>query len=347
MRNGISVYAGLDYSIQENILLIEKAASLGMNKIFTSVQIPETDNGESFFDDFAMIMAVGIANNFEIIIDVNRENISDFNFDGVTLRLDDGFGISEIVELSRARKIILNASTVTKDFLVTLANSGADFENISALHNFYPHLFTGLDINFFMNQNKIFHDFGITVGAFITSLEGRRRAPFREGLPTLEDCRNFNTDLSARFLAALDTDFIIIGDGLPTDYELESVAMITDNEIILQAQIFTENLIAVEMLNYIFTCRPDISKFVIRAMEGRQILKLLGETIEPENLIERNFGDITIDNKNFGRYVGEVQIVKNLLPADSRVNVVASILEEEKFLLRYFKPQKKFSFRLV
>lgn len=100
-------------------------------------------------------------------------------------------------------------------------------------------------------------------------------------------------------------------------------------------------------MNYIFTCRPDISKYAIRAVEGRQILKLSGGIIEAENSVERNFGDITIDNKNFGRYAGEVQIVKNFMPADSRVNVVASISEEEKFLIRYIKPHKKFSFRLV
>lgn len=347
MQTGISVYAGLDYSIQENISLIEKAASLGMKKIFTSAQIPETDDSEKFLDDFSMIMAVGMSNNLEIIIDVNRENISDFNIDGVTLRLDDGFSISEIVDLSRARKIILNASTVPKSFLITLENSGADFENISALHNFYPHLYTALDTDFFIAQNENFHEFGISVGAFAASLNGRRRAPLYEGLPTLEESRNFSTDLSARFLAALDTDFIIVGDGLPTDEELENVAAISDNEIIMQAKLSSANLVSAEMLNYVFTCRPDISKYAIRAVEGRQILKLSGGIIEAENSVERNFGDITIDNKNFGRYAGEVQVVKNFMPADSRVNVVASILDEEKFLIRYIEPHKKFSFRLV
>lgn len=349
MRNGISVYAGLGYTVEENISLIEKAASLGMKRIFTSANIPETDSDdEKFFDDFATIIALAVENGFEIILDVNSENVSDFDFDGLTLRLDDGFEVSQIVELSKQRKIQLNASTVTNKFLISLKNNGANFENITALHNFYPHIYTGLDSYFFENQNKILHDFGISVGAFVPSAEGRRRSPLFEGLPTLEDCRNFSTDLSARFLAALGTDFIIIGDGLPTDRECESVAAIKSDEVIMQAKLLTDDETSIEILNNTFTRRPDVSKSVIRAVEGRQILKSLGGTIEPDNSPrERNFGDITIDNSNFGRYAGEIQIVEDILPPDSRVNVIASILEEESFLKGYIRPRQKFSFRLT
>ena len=347
MINGISVYAGLGYGIEENIFLIEKAASFGMGKIFTSAQIPESfEDSEKFFDDFVTIIAAAVSNGFEIILDVNAENISNFDLKGLTLRLDDGFDISQIVELSRQRKIQLNASTVTNDFLVSLKNNGADFENISALHNFYPHIHTGLDTYFFENQNKILHDFGISVGAFVQSSEGKKRPPLYEGLPTLEDCRNFSTDLSARFLAALGTDFIIIGDGIPTNEECESVAALVDDEVIMQARLLTDDKISTEILSYVFTRRPDVSKSVIRAIEGRQILKLLGGTVTPDNFPrERNFGDVTIDNQNFGRYEGEVQIVENILPPDPRENIVASILEEESFLKGYIKPQQKFSFR--
>lgn len=349
MRNGISVYAGLGYSIEENISLINKAASLGMSRLFTSANIPETDSdSEKFFDNFIMIIAAAVENNFEIILDVNSESIFEFDFDGLTLRLDDGFEVSQIAELSKLRKIQLNASTVTKEILTLLKNTGANFKNITALHNFYPHPNTGLDSYFFENQNKILHDFEISVGAFVSTAEGRKRSPLFEGLPTLEDCRNFSTDLSARFLAALGTDFIIIGDGLPTDKECKSVAEIVSDEVIMQAKLLTDDKTSVEILKNSFTRRPDISKSVIRAVEGRQILKSLGGTIEPDNFPqERNFGDVTIDNSNFGRYEGEIQIVENILPPDSRVNIIANILEKESFLKGYIKPRQKFSFRFI
>ncbi len=346
MKNGISVFAGLNCTLEENILLIEKSAKLGLNRLFTSAQIPETS--DDAFEDFATILNCALENNFEIILDVNPATVSEFNFDGVTLRLDDGFTVEKTAELSCVRKICLNASTVTLNFLNALKNSNADFKNISALHNYYPRIETGLDTYYFENQNKILQDFEIEVGAFVPSFEGKRRPPLCEGLPTLEDCRNFSTDLSARFLAAIGTDFVIIGDSLPTDLEIFSISEIMENEVILNAKLFTENPTAGELLNYKFTRRPEISKSVIRAVESRQILKSIGGHITPENsAVERVFGDITIDNTNFGRYEGELQIVDDILPADSRVNVVGSVLEAENFLTRYIKPNQKFSFRFI
>ncbi len=349
MQNGISVYAGLGYKLAENISLIQKAAKLGLKRLFTSAQVPEAAvNSEKFFNEFADIITVAATNDFEIIIDVNPENVDEFNLDGLILRLDDGFTVAQIVELSKRRKIQLNASIVDEDFLQKLFERKANFKNISALHNFYPHLNTGLDAYFFVDQNKMLHDLGISVGAFVPSLEGKRRPPFGEGLPTLEDCRNFSTDLAARFLAALGTDFIIIGDGLPTDEEIEAVANIRENEVIMNAKLLTDDLTSVDLLNNSFTRRPDISKSVIRAVEGRQILKKIGGKIAADDFpVERSFGDITIDNEKFGRYAGEVQIVEDVLPADARTNTVARIIDEEIFLTGYIKPRQKFSFRFI
>ncbi len=349
MENGISVYAGLGYKQKENINLIKFAAKVGMKRLFTSTHIPESNaDGENFFNEFAEIITAAATNDFEIILDVNPDNIEEFNVSGLTLRLDDGFSVEEIVELSKTSKIQLNASTVTNEFLTILLNLNANFSNISALHNFYPHVQTGLDTYFFINQNKMLHDFGINVGAFVPTFEGKKRAPLFEGLPTLEDCRNFSTDLSVRFLTALGADFIIIGDGLPTEEEIIAVASAKENEVVISAKLLTDDLTSIELLKNTFTRRPDISKSVIRAVEGRKFLKQIGGNIEPENFsVERNFGDITIDNKNFGRYAGEIQIVENILPADERVNVVARIIDEEIFLADYIKPNQKFSFRFI
>ena len=348
MQNGISIYAGLDYDSEDNLSLIETAADMGFKRVFTSAQVPEVSNPETFQEDLADILATATLNGFEIILDVNANNFAEYNFDGITLRLDDGFNDEQIAEISRARKIMLNASTITEGFLNDLLGHGANFENISALHNFYPHPHTGLDSYFFSNQNAILQDFGISVGAFVPSKDGKRRLPLREGLPTLEDCRNFSTDLSARFLAALGVDFIIIGDGQPTYEELQALAAIQSDEVILHAQLLSNDLTTAEILSRKFTRRADIAKSVIRAIEGRQYLKEIGGKIPREEPnIERGFGDITIDNDGFGRYAGEVQIVQDILPADERVNIAAHLLDEEIFLMGYIKPRQKFSFKFV
>lgn len=43
MENGISIYLGLDNTIEENLQLIKTAYKYGIKRIFTSLHIPETN----------------------------------------------------------------------------------------------------------------------------------------------------------------------------------------------------------------------------------------------------------------------------------------------------------------
>ena len=123
MTNGISCYTGLNVSPEENIALIEKAADLGLKRLFTSALIPEATQSVKFFEDFTNVLVTAVTKDFEIILDVNPDNYENFDFEGLTLRLDDGFTPEEIATLSNSRKILINASTVTKNFLQTLKTS--------------------------------------------------------------------------------------------------------------------------------------------------------------------------------------------------------------------------------
>jgi hypothetical protein len=58
-------------------------------------------------------------------------------------------------------------------------------------------------------------------------------------------------------------------------------------------------------------------------------------------------GYITIDNKDYLRYCGELQICKKDLPADKRVNVVGKIVEDELFLIPYIQDATKFMLKEV
>lgn len=85
--------------------------------------------------------------------------------------------------------------------------------------------------------------------------------------------------------------------------------------------------------NYItdhFHNRSDLARDVIRLEEARFLIK---ENIQPQNTIERKKGSITMDNLNYGRYMGEIQITKVDLPSDQRVNVIGSIREDNLDLL--------------
>ena len=346
MQNGISVYAGLDCSIEENLNLLETAISLGLRRIFTSVAIPEAN--QNYDTEFATILATAIENNLEIILDITPETISTFDFaldfEQITPRLDDGFNPMQIAALSHIRRIMLNASTVDENLLMELIELKADFSNISALHNFYPQVYSGLDITYFRSQNQLLHKFGIPTGAFAASLNGRRRAPLAEGLPTVEFTRNFPTNFTARYLSALGTDFIIISDSLPTYEECAAIANIKHDEITLHANLLSNDPISTKLLSKTFIARPEISPCIIRAANSRSPKNF----IEPDNNPKsRKPGDITINNANFRRYMGEVQIVKMDLPADLRVNTVAKIADIDLLLLECLNSNQAFAFRFV
>ncbi len=344
MKNGISVYSGLNCSIEENIALIETAAEFGLKRLFTSVNIPEADSGS---DDFAIILATAIEKDFEIILDITPETISTFDFaldfEQITPRLDDGFNPMQISALSHIRPIMLNASTVSENLLITLTELEADFANISALHNFYPQIYSGLDANYFKEQNQMLHRFGIETGAFAATLNGRRRPPLMEGLPTIEFTRNFSTDFSARYLTALGTDFVMISDSLPTIDECADIANLKADEIVFNATLNNEDSTIKNFLSKTFISRPEISPCIVRAANSRNS----GETIFDDIPQSRRVGDITINNVNFGRYMGEVQIAKIDLPADVRVNSAAHIVDTDLILLECLGSNKKFSFRFV
>ena len=43
MENGISLYPGLDNTLEENLQLLDAAAKYGIRRVFTSLHIPETN----------------------------------------------------------------------------------------------------------------------------------------------------------------------------------------------------------------------------------------------------------------------------------------------------------------
>ena len=54
-----------------------------------------------------------------------------------------------------------------------------------------------------------------------------------------------------------------------------------------------------------------------------------------------------IDNKDYLRYMGELEIIKKSQPADKRSNVVGRVTECELFMLKYITPGRKFSFQFA
>ena len=356
MQNGISLYLGLDNTFAENIALLNLAHKYNIKRLFTSLHIPET-NVITLKNELQQILSLAKQYDIEVISDVSPNTLTlldlpKLNPDELiklgisTIRLDFGYNADEIAKLSHsAIKIQFNASTITKDFLETLQANGTDFSHIDALHNFYPREGTGLSLDTLIFQNELLHSYNIKVGAFIPSYN-RARSPMKKGLPTLENHRYKSADFDMRHLSQLDIDSIFIGDSLPNESEIKGLSNLSTDYLTIKAKKITHDEFIIKTLeNTIFTARIDQAQTAIRTQESRALFK--HHTINPEYIATRNIGAITLDNINYARYMGELQIITTAQNRDSKVNTIAQIIKSDLALLPLIKPNSKFKIELI
>ena len=202
VHKGISLYPGLGMSLDEMLQRLEEAAGLGVDRLFLSFHIPETDPA-AFECQVAPLLARARALGLAAVGDLVPGKPVPDNLP--CLRLDDGFTPDRVAELQRDdpdRTLVLNASAVTESQLEALQQAQVDFGRVEALHNFYPHPHTGISVPYFLKQNALLRRYGIPSGAFVASQAGKR-GPLHEGLPTLEQDRHRSVSIGARQLAAL------------------------------------------------------------------------------------------------------------------------------------------------
>lgn len=359
MQTGISLYPGLEQYDAPFRDLIATYASYSISRIFTSLHIPETD-AESLRRQLQDLLQAARQYDMDVIADVSPTtqdllSLSELSPSSLlalgitTARLDYGFTVAQTALWSRVMKVQLNASTIQPAYLDALAAEGADFTNIDSLHNFYPRPNTGLSDDFFRRQTALLHDRGIPVGAFIPSLT-QPRGPLYEGLPTLEADRTKSCDWSSRHVALLGADSIFIGDAHPSIAELEALQARegeTKHVVVLTAQLLTRDWQMQDFLSHTFTSRLDEAADVIRAQESRALAKAYPLTPDRTVIRPRAIGDITVDNTDFLRYAGELQIIKRPLPYEKRTNIVARIVPEDIPFLPYLTPGTAFRFRFL
>ncbi|MDQ0217091.1 DUF871 domain-containing protein [Peribacillus cavernae] len=341
---GLSIYLGkLGLSEQEQYL--KTMSSAGFKSVFTSLHIPEDDPSQ--FKELLQSLGIQAKKyNMEVMADISPatltnlgysyETIPEINSWGVTgLRMDYGIPPEIIAELSNIMKISLNASTLEEAFIDRLVQYGINFSQTEAWHNFYPRPETGLEKISFIRRNNWLRDRGLTVQAFIPGNKVLR-GPLFQGLPTLEDHRHLSP-----FSAYLDlkktcfVDKILIGDLSITNATLSQFLASHKGLIPIRYSLFhtdgnTNTILQIEHRN-----RLDQARDVIRSEPARFAAMKKGLTFEPVNTVTRSKGSITIDNKHYGRYQGELQITLKDLEQDDKVNVIGRVINEDLPLLQY------------
>lgn len=357
MSFGFSVYFGLDNTKEENIHLLRDAHNLGFKRVFTSLHIPEA-NYDILKSEIHEFLEVARQYDMDIISDISPNtfkflDLEDMDLKGLknmgikTIRIDFGYDEESIAKMANndyGIKIQLNASTITLEILEKLDKYNTNYDNIDALHNFYPRIGTGISEECMIEKNKLLKERNIKIGAFVQS-NHKKRSPLKDGLPTLEDHRNLDVREAANHLFAIGNDDVFIGDSLPSKKELEDLSSLKSNAVELRINLHIKDDICERLLKQTYTSRIDEARDAIRASESRLILN--GETINPLNTVDKEYGDITIDNKYYARYMGELQILKTNQKSDNRVNKVASIIQNDFYLLKYIRNQKKFYFKII
>lgn len=350
---GISVFLGMGQSSVENAEYMAMANHYGYRRLFTSLHIPEADNGIFLSEGRALLakakqlgfaVTADISPNSWDLLGLKPENLQELGID--TLRADWGFAPEQLLELTEQSglQIEINASTITEEALEKMLAYGFSSRSLRAGHNYYPRPETGLSYALFSERSRCLSRRGISIAAFIPG-KSCKRGPIFAGLPTIEAHRQMPTlDAVRQLWTSGRVDTILFGDPLASEEELAAVAALpreTPKVIELQAKVAASAEFGAGALWALrHTNRLDASVYSVRSQESRGISR---SAIVPQAVaLPRRRGDITVDNSLFGRYAGEMQIVLQDLPADARVNVVGRIISEDFCLLECLEPGRCF-----
>ena len=317
---------------------------------------------EEIKQDFLEINTYARAKGFEIIVDVSPRVFNDLGIsyqdlsffkeigaDG--LRLDAGFsGNEESVMTYNPYGLIVEINMSNDVHTIdTIMDYKPNRYKLYGCHNFYPHGYSGLDLEFFKSCTKRFSRYGIRTAAFVTSQNENTFGswPVTEGLPTLEMHRHLPMDVQIKHMILMDDiDDILISNCYPTKAELDKVKDLDLSLLTLDVHLVDdvpeiEKKILFEELHF---NRGDHNENMIRSTQSR--VKYKGHEFKLFHAPEKiKRGDIIIESSEYGHYAGELQIALHDMHNSGMSNVVGHVREEEIFLLDMIEPWQKFRLR--
>ncbi len=362
---GTSFYLGIPSTTRSSAYdCVSLAADLGIRHFFTSLQMPEADIPGSL-DEFQAIGKLAEQRHLAIMADVhpivfqriggNLNDLRALRQLGIqSLRLDAGFSDEEIRQLLNTvdqfqMHVVLNGSPVTDASLERLQGLGVPLNGTVASHNYYPRAESGLARSFVAEQALRLHRYGCVVMGFVAS-QSNHRYMTSEGLPTLEGHRYVPPGIAAQELFSLGwCDQVYLGDQTDDPSELKALLAATeDPSLVIRIRLNPEAGAAERAvaLDAVHVHLAQDFALVHRAAGWRQKSGASGILPQARSLARRR-GAVTVDNARYLRFAGELQIARVDLPADSRVNVVGWVIDEDLPLLESLGPRVRFRFQSV
>jgi hypothetical protein len=325
-------------------LLFDEARTKGDTLLFTSLHIPESGDlkiyleylqekhkreGFTFFADISPL-ALGRLN-------VSIKDMSGLRSAGITgVRIDFGLSNEEIKQVAGSGlQTAVNASCISDADVEELAPFG-----ILGWHNYFPRPETGLTREFFLRQTALLKQHGMPVYTFIPG-ERQFRAPLHMGLPTLEHQRyknSYRNFIEIKYLSPEST--VVCSEG--AIYEEHAAWIQTyDKEGILTVPLsFVDGALENVLFDKIFTVRTEETSASWRLENTRR-------AITPERLIQgevRARGTLQMDMPCYGRYQGELHIMRKDMPLTRGSVRIAEIPEPYKAIVDFIRPKEKIKF---
>lgn len=359
-RLGISIYPN-NSSVKEIQNYIKLAAKYGFARIFTCLISVSDKDINILIEEFKSILKVANENNMEVIADIDptvfnklKATIFDlkvFKEMGLSgIRLDMGFSGYEESLMTYNKyglKIELNISNGTK-YVDNIISYKSNMNNLYGCHNFYPHIYTGLSYNNFVESSKKFKKLGIRTAAFVNSPSAEYGPwPVSEGLCTLEMHRDLPIEVQAKHLFATGLiDDVVIANAFASEEELKALSNLKRDVLEFNVRLIEgiRDLDKKIILEEFHLNRGDASEYMARSTQSR--VKYKEESFPPYNVVDIKRGDILIDSDLYTRYAGELQLALKDMKNTGKTNVVGKVLDEELFLLDYIEPWSKFSFKI-
>ena len=364
-RLGISLYP--EFASQEdNFAYLRRAAEHGFDVLFLAL-LGAKGTYEEVVERYLPYTRLAHELGFEIFCDVNpmvlkRLGVGISMFQGGidltffkelgidAMRLD--LGMSDLEEAALAKnadgiKICINGAAVT-DHVGALLSCGAPREALVGCHNYYPHRYTGVSLDYFMRGTEHWAKRGMRLQAFVSSNAPEAFGPWpvTEGLPTLEMHRDLPTEVQLKHFVMMGcVGDVLIGNCFATDDELAAMERANSDRVR-----FTTRLVddlprdMARRLGMNLSVRGDCtSGYMIRTLESR----MDPAPVEPFNTVDIERGDVIIDNRLYGQYAGEVQIALAPMKNSGKTNVVGHIDDCEHVLLDYLAAGTRFAFDIV
>lgn len=350
---GVSVFLGEALTIETKAYL-QAMKDSGFEGVFTSVHIPEEDASQyvkrlktlgEWTEELGMQLVVDSSGEALRKIGFSFERPEEMLAIGITgLRMDYGITNQISAQVSQSMMVAFNASTITQEDVEELQQFHANFDQMEAWHNYYPRPETGLEKESFSRKNQWLKALGFRVMAFVPGNE-TLRGPLFSQLPTLEKHRGLHPLASTiELLEDCAVDAVYIGDPTIDDRTKQQFFYYIKKQTLLFSieEVPETNYLAAIVGNH--QNRWDAARDVIRSADAR--FKTIS-TIEPQHTNDRVKGSITLDNKLYGRYMGEIQLVKRPLFKDEKVNIVAHVIPEDLSLIDWCKAGQLFELQPI